>query len=170
MEPIRRWPIKRQSKGLKETNTKSRSYRTERQTYQKSTRRCGGSRCEGTDSMDPLTTYYVKGDVIWALGPKAKHEIIRGQWGKELKNISLQELLKLFKKTFSATRNVFHIRAHFFNIKLEDNETLNDYWKRLVDTEKKCEFNTITPEDIITYKFAASINDKKPATNSSKAH
>ena len=86
---------------------------------------------------------------------------MRGQWGKELEDISLQELLRLFKKTFLPTRNVFHSRAHFFNIKQEDGETLDEYWKRLVDIERKCEFNTITPEDIITYKFAASINDKK---------
>ena len=86
---------------------------------------------------------------------------MRGQWGKELEDISLQELLRLFKKTFLPTRNVFHSRAQFFNIKQEDGETLDEYWKRLVDIERKCEFNTITPEDIITYKFAASINDKK---------
>ena len=69
--------------------------------------------------------------------------------------------MKLFKKTFLRTRNVFHSRAQFFNIKQEDNESLEEYWKRLVDIERKCEFNTITPEDIITYKFAASINDKE---------
>ena len=86
---------------------------------------------------------------------------MRGQWGKELKDISLQELLKLFKKTFLPTRNVIHSRAQFFNIKQENGETLDEYWKRLVDIERKCEFNTITPEDIITYKFAATINDKK---------
>ena len=51
---------------------------------------------QGTDSMDPHTTYHIEGDVIWALGPKSKHEIMRGQWGKELNNTSLQELLKLF--------------------------------------------------------------------------
>ena len=116
---------------------------------------------QGTDSMDPHTTYHIKGDVIWALGPKAKHEIMRGQWGKELKDIRLQDFLRIFKKTFLPIRNVFHSRAQFFNIKQEDGETLDEYWKRLVDVERKCEFNTITPEDIITYKFAASINDKK---------
>ena len=79
---------------------------------------------QGVDQMDPHTVYHIKGDVIWALGPKAKHEIMRGQWGKELK-------------------------------------VLEEYWKRLVDIERKCEFNSITPEEIITYKFAATINDKK---------
>ena len=34
---------------------------------------------QGTDSLDPRRTYHIKGDVICALGPKAKHEIMRGQ-------------------------------------------------------------------------------------------
>ena len=116
---------------------------------------------QGADQMDQHTTFHIKGDVIWALGLKAKHEIMRGQWGRELKDVDLQELLKLFKKTFIPARNVFHSRAQFFNIKQDDNETLDEYWKRLVDIERKCEFNRITPEEIITYKFAATINDKK---------
>ena len=93
--------------------------------------------------------------------PKSKTRDHEGPVGKELKDISRQELLRLFKKTFLPTRNVFHSRAQFFKIKRKDGETLDEYWKRLVDIERKCEFNTITPEDIITYKFAASINDKK---------
>ena len=116
---------------------------------------------QGTDQMEPHTVYHIKGDVIWALGPKAKHEIMRGQWGRELKDVDLSELPKLFKKTFIPARNGFHSRAQFLNIKQEDNGTLDEYWKRLVDIERKCEFNRFTPEEIITYKFAATINDKK---------
>ena len=59
---------------------------------------------QGIDQMDPHTVYHIKGDVIWALGPKAKHEIMRGLWGKELKDLDLPELLKLFKKTFIPAR------------------------------------------------------------------
>ena len=116
---------------------------------------------EGTEYMDPHTVYHIKGDVIWALGPKAKHEIMRGQWGRELKEVNLPELLTLFKKTFLPARNVFHSRAQFFNMKQEDNETLDEYWKRLVDIERKCDFGNITAEEIITYKFASTIKDKK---------
>ena len=116
---------------------------------------------QGADQMDQHIAFPMKGDVIWALGPKAKHKIMRGQWGRELKDVDLQELLKLFKKTFIPARKVFHSRAQFFNIKQDDNDTLDEYWKRLVDIERKCEFNRITPEEIITYKFAATINDKK---------
>ena len=58
-------------------------------------------------------------------------------------------------------RNVFHSRAQIFKVKQEEDETIDDYWRRQVDIERKCEFNLITPEEIITYKFAATIHDKK---------
>ena len=116
---------------------------------------------EGVEYMDPHTVYHIKGDVIWALGPKAKHEIMRGQWGRELKDVQLPEVLTLFKKTFLPVMNVFHSRAQFFNMKQEDTETLDEYWKRLVDIERKCDFGNITAEEIIAYKFASTIRDKR---------
>ena len=116
---------------------------------------------QGTEYMDPHTVFHLKGDVIWALGPKDKHEIMRDQWGRELKDVNLPDLLTLFKKTFLLVRNVFHTRAPFFNMKQDDNETLDEYWKRLVDNERKCDFNNITADEIITYKFAATIKDEK---------
>ena len=121
---------------------------------------------QGTEYMDSHSVYHIKGDVIWALGSEAKHEIMRGQWGPELKDVNLPYLLILFKKTFFPVRNVFHSRAQFFNMKQEDNETLDEYLKRLVDIERKCYFNSITAEEIITSKFAATIKDKKAATTS----
>ena len=108
--------------------------------------------------METHNVYHIKGDVIWALGPKPKHGIMGGQWGRELKDVDLSEL---FQKTFIPARNIFHSRVQFFNIKQEDNETLDEYWKSMVDIERKGEFNRITTEEIITYKFAATINDKK---------
>ena len=101
---------------------------------------------QGTDSMDPHTTYHIRGAVIWALGPKSKHEIVSGQWGKELKDISLQELLKLLKKTFLPTGNVFHSRAQLFNIRQEDGETLDEYWKRLVDIKRNANSALLHPK------------------------
>ena len=84
---------------------------------------------QGSDQMDLHTVYHIKGDVIWAVWAKAKYEIMRGQWARELKDVDLQELLKLFKKTFIPARDVFHSRSQFFNINQEDNETLDEYWK-----------------------------------------
>ena len=116
---------------------------------------------ENVRTMDPHTVYHMKGDVIWALGPNAKQEIMRGQWGRKIKDVNLLELLTLFKKTFLPVRNVFHSRAQFFKMKQEENETLDEYWKRLVDTESKCDFGKITAEEIITYKFEVTIKDKR---------
>ena len=103
----------------------------------------------------------IKADLSWSLGPKAKFEIMRGQWGREFKDLTLAEIITLFKKIFIPARNTFHSRGQFFNAKQEYNETMDEYWKKLVEIERKCEFNTITPEEIITYKFATSIRDKK---------
>ena len=58
-------------------------------------------------------------------------------------------------------RNVFHSRAQFVNMKQDDKEILDNYWKRLLDIKRKCDFNKITAEAIITDKFAATIKDKK---------
>ena len=116
---------------------------------------------EGTEYLDQHAVYHIKGDVTWALGKKAEHEIMRGQWGRELKDVNQPKLLTFFKKTFLPARNLFHSRAQFFNMKQEDSETLDKYWKRLVDIERKCDSGTITAEDIITYKFASTIKDKK---------
>ena len=87
-----------------------------------------------------------------ALAPKAKHEIMRGHWGRELKDVNLQELLNLFKKTFMPARNVFHSRAQLFNVNQEDQETLYERWKRLMDIKRKCEFNRMTPEVINNHR------------------
>ena len=83
----------------------------------------------GTNFLDTHKTRRIRGDVIWDLGPKAKHELMRGQWGEGLEDIGLQELLKLFKTTFLSTRNVFPSRAQLFNIKQEKSETQDEYWK-----------------------------------------
>ena len=43
---------------------------------------------QGIETLDAHTVYNINGDVIWTLGPKAKHEIMRGQWGRELEDVN----------------------------------------------------------------------------------
>ena len=47
---------------------------------------------QGTEALDAHTASHIKDDVTWALGPEAKEEIMRGQWDKDLKDVSLSEL------------------------------------------------------------------------------
>ena len=106
--------------------------------------------------MDTHTVYRIKGNVIWALGPKAKHEVTRGQWGGEIKDVNLPDLLTLLKKTLLPVRNVFHSRAQFFNMKQDRMTTKhwtnigNDWWT----SRENAVYHIITAEEIITYKFA----------------
>ena len=50
-------------------------------------------------------------------------------------------------------------------MKQQEDESQDKYWTKLVDIERKREFNQITPEEIIQYKFNATIDDKKRETN-----
>ena len=121
---------------------------------------------DGTEPFDQHTAYHIKGYVIWALGPKAKHEIMRGQWGHELKDVNLPELLTLFKKTFLPVRIVFHSRAQFFNMRQEDNETLDEYWKRLVDIERKVILAISHRKNLLHTNSRPPLKTKEPVINS----
>ena len=61
---------------------------------------------KGAEFMDPHTVYHIKGNVIWALGPKAKHEIMQGHWGGDKRRQStglidiIQENISSGKKRF----------------------------------------------------------------------
>ena len=59
----------------------------------------------GTDSLDAHKTHHIKGDVIWALGPKAKHELMRNvatksQCGKELRTSAYKKCLNSSGRQF----------------------------------------------------------------------
>ena len=41
----------------------------------------------------------------------------------------------------------------FFDLERETNETAADKWKRILDVEKNCEFETITAAELIASKF-----------------
>ena len=56
---------------------------------------------QGMDFMDPHTTYHIKGDVIWALDPKAKNEIMRGQWGRGTKRHQPTRIVETIQKDLS---------------------------------------------------------------------
>ena len=74
-------------------------------------------------------------------------------------------IVKTVQEDIHARSKRIHSRAQFFNAKQEDGETLDEYWRRLSDIERTCKFNRVTPQEIITDKFEATINDKKARYN-----
>ena len=72
---------------------------------------------QGTDQMDPHTVYHIKGYVIWALGPKAKHEIERpmGQRAERRRPIrtieTIQENIHSREKCFSQSSPILQYQT-----------------------------------------------------------
>ena len=67
----------------------------------------------------------------------------------------------IIQKNLPPSEKCIPQQGTIFQYETGGNETLDEYWKRLVDIERKCDFNNVTPEEIITYKFAATIGDKR---------
>ena len=53
--------------------------------------------------------------------------------------------------------NEFHSRADFFGITREPNETAEKVWTKIPQTEKNCEFDKITPAELIASNFLSLI-------------
>ena len=85
---------------------------------------------------------------------------MRGQWGVDSTEIPLKKNYQFIQETFILARNVCHSRAQVFNLSQLESETMDEYWKRLVEEKRKCEFNIITPEEIFAYKFVATVKNK----------
>ena len=108
------------------------------------------------------TAYHIKSDVIWALGPKAKHEIMRGQWCRELKDVNLLELLKLFKKTFILARNVFHSRVVNCNVnqKWRNETSERNTFQEILSPENEKLTNEYHPWHEIYWALVCADNDR----------
>ena len=71
--------------------------------------------------------------------------------------MNINQLYALFRLHFIPGRNKFHSRADFFGITREPNETAEDVWTRILQTEKNCEFDKVTPAELIASKFLSLI-------------
>ena len=99
------------------------------------------------------------------IGPKGQTRNHERSMGSRVERCQPTRIIDIIQENLLPVRNVFHSRAQFFNMKQDDNETLDEYWKRLVGIERKCDFNNITADEIITYRFAATNKDKRARDN-----
>ena len=92
-----------------------------------------------------------------AIGQSALTEITKTVREREPSALPLYKLYTLFRLHFTPERNVQHSRADFFDLKRETNETTADVWKKILDVEKNCEFETITAAELIASKLVSLI-------------
>ena len=103
----------------------------------------------------------VQDDFIWGIGPEALYQMTRAEYKTEPDKIAIKELMRLFNEYFLPKRNTYHNRGEFFWTKQTESETPEDFWRRLIEIEKECNFESITAEELLISKFMTAITDKK---------
>ena len=99
----------------------------------------------------------IKDIFLWAIGQNAITEMTKTVREREPSSLPLHKLYTLLRLHFTPERNVQHSRADFFDLKREDGESAADVWKRILEVEKNCEFETITAAELLASKFLSVI-------------
>ena len=71
--------------------------------------------------------------------------------------IQFNQLYSLFRLHFIPERNKFHSRAESFEITRDKYETAKDVRTRNLHVEKNCEFENVTPAQLMASKFLSVI-------------
>ena len=116
-----------------------------------------------TNNKDILPQYRdqleteIKDIFLWAIGQNAITEMTKTVREREPSSLPIYKLYTLFRLHFTPERNVQHSRADFFDLKREDGVSAADVWKRILEVEKNCEFETITAAELLASKFLSVI-------------
>ena len=103
----------------------------------------------------------IQEDFLWGVGPEALYQITRAKYKTEPDSMKVKDLIRLFTEFYMPKRNTYHNRGDFFWAKQTEEETPEEFWRRLVEIEKECNFNTISAEELVISKYMTAITDKK---------
>ena len=103
----------------------------------------------------------IQEDFIWGVGPEALYQITRAEYKTEPDSIKIKCLIRLYTEHYLPKRNTYHNRGDFFWAKQSENETPEEFWRRLIEIEKECNFGTISAEELLISKYMTAITDKK---------
>ena len=103
----------------------------------------------------------IQENFIWGVGQEALYQITRAEYKTESDNIKIKDLIRLYTKHYLPKRNTYHNRGEFFWAKQSENETLEEFWRRLIEIETECNFGTISAEELLICKYMTAITDKK---------
>ena len=78
----------------------------------------------------------IKDIFIWALGEAAVTKMTKTARDNDPNKMNINQLHALFRLHFIPERNKFHGRADFFGKTREPNESAEDVWTRILQTEK----------------------------------
>ena len=95
----------------------------------------------------------VQEDFIWGVGPEALYQLTRAEYKMEPDSIKVKDILRLFTEVYMPKRNTYHNRGDFFWTKQTEDKTPEEFWRRLIEIEKACNFNTISAEEFLISKY-----------------
>ena len=95
------------------------------------------------------------------MGPEALYQITRAEYKTEPDSIKVKDLIRLFTEFYMPKRNTYHNRGDFFWAKQTEDETPEEFWRRLIEIEKECNFNAISAEELLISKYMTAITEKK---------
>ena len=95
------------------------------------------------------------------MGPEALFQITRVEYKTDPDSIKIKDLIRLYTEYYLPKRNTYHNRGDFFWAKQSEEETPEDFWRRLVEIEKECNFGSISAEELLISKYMTAITDKK---------
>ena len=95
------------------------------------------------------------------MGPEAPYQITSAEYKTEPDSIKVKDLIRLFTEFYTPKGNTYHNRGNFFWAKQTENETLEEFWRQLIEIEKECNFNGISVEELLISKYMTLITDIK---------
>ena len=95
------------------------------------------------------------------MGPDAIYQITRAECKTEPDSEKVKYLIRLFTEFYMPKRNTYHNRGDFFWAKQTEEETPEEFWRRPIEIEKECNFNTISAEELLISKYMTAITDTK---------
>ena len=95
------------------------------------------------------------------MGPEALFQITRAEYKTDPDSIKIKDLIRLYTEYYLPKRNTYHNRGDFFWAKQSEEETPEDFWRRLFGIEKECNFGSISAEELLISKYMTAITDKK---------
>ena len=103
----------------------------------------------------------IRDDFVWGIDPENLYQMTRAQYKTDPEKIAIKDLIRLFNEYFLPKRNTYHNRGEFFWTKQTETETPEDFWRRLIEIEKECNFENTTAEELLISKFMTAITNKK---------
>ena len=114
-----------------------------------------------TDSGWGAKEQAIQENCIWGVGPEALFQITRAEYKTDPDSIKIKDLIRLYTEYYLPKRNTYHNRGDFFWAKQSEEETPEDFWRRLIEIEKECNFDSISAEESLVSEYITAITDKK---------